>query len=138
MTHWLFPANIKFYDVFAAFAEPETYWPLSAKAESGDIVYIYLAAPHKQVGFVCDVIETGFSLDAIIEKVEPFIKGNGGGKKEPKTFMKLRRTQTLELTSDSLLGYTHLKANGLTGMLMGPRKLENNPALLEYIQGVLS
>jgi len=33
-----------------------------------------------------------------------------------------------------LLAYKHLKQNGLNGMLMGPRKLENNPTLLDYIQ----
>jgi len=137
MTHWLFPANAKIYDVFGAFAEEETFWPRSAKAEPGDTVFIYLAAPHKQIGFICDVLEVGFDMESVMDRVQPFLKGDGGGKKEPKAFMKLATRQTLELSSDSLLGYAHLKEQGLTGMLMGPRKLENNPDLLTYIQGVL-
>ncbi|MCW9034816.1 MAG: hypothetical protein OQK35_04395 [Alphaproteobacteria bacterium] len=138
MTHWLFPANTKFYDVFGAFQQDETYWPLNAKVAQGDVVYIYLAAPHKQIGYICDVLEIGLTLKSILANIEPLMKGPIDSKKEPKSFMKLRTIESLELTPDNLLGYTHLKANGLNGMLMGPRKLENNPTLLDYIKGVLS
>jgi hypothetical protein len=31
MTHWLFPANTKFYDVLSAFSGNETYWPANTK-----------------------------------------------------------------------------------------------------------
>ena len=50
--------------------------------------------------------------------------------------MKLKVSKRIALDKGSLLSLEFLKPNGLNGMLMGPRKLENNPALLTYIQGV--
>ncbi|MGB0629204.1 MAG: hypothetical protein ACPGRZ_00790 [Alphaproteobacteria bacterium] len=132
--HWLYPANLKFYDVVGAFAEPATYWPVSSSVEPDDVVYIYLAAPHKQIAFVCDVLKTGLDENAAIEHVRPFFKGDpSSGRK--KQFMKLHKSADVALTDASPLSYARLKENGLTGMLMGPRKLENNPALLTYIEG---
>jgi hypothetical protein len=55
-------------------------------------------------------------------------------KKQPKSFMKLQTTLMIPIDNEALLAYKHLKQNGLSGMLMGPRKLENNPTLLDYIQ----
>ena len=134
---WLYPANTRFYDVLGAFARPQTFWPVNSKVEPGDVIYIYLAAPHQQIAFVCDVVETGFDLDQIIDDLRPFFKGDMGDGKPGKTFMKLARTSTIALQTSSPLSYQYLKQNGLNGMLMGPRKLENNPQLLAYIEGNL-
>ncbi|MFK5977406.1 MAG: hypothetical protein QM488_00780 [Rhizobiaceae bacterium] len=134
MPHWLVPANTKFYDVFAAFAQKETYWPMNAKIADGDVLYIYLAAPHKQIGFVCDVLATGFDMNEIIEKVRPFIKGEPDGKAPSKPFMKLKATKSFPLRKNSSVSLQYLRENGLNGMLMGARKLENNPALFGYIE----
>lgn len=134
MTHWLIPANTKFYDVFAAFAQSETYWPMNAKISGGDVLYIYLAAPHKQIGFVCNVLATGFDMTEIIEEVRPFIKGEPDGKGPSKPFMKLKATQSIPLQENSSLSLQNLRVHGLNGMLMGARKLENNPPLFEYIE----
>jgi len=89
MTHWLFPANTKFYDVLGAFNEVETYWPVNTKVSVGDVVYIYLAAPYKQIGFVCDVVDVGLDQDSILESIRPFFKNKLDNKKQPKSFMKL-------------------------------------------------
>jgi hypothetical protein len=134
MIHWLYPANVKFYDVLSAFNAPETYWPINSKVSIEDVIYIYLAAPYKQIGFVCDVAQVNFELSDVIEKVRPFFKGKNNDAKKSKLFMKLRTSSVITLESCSTLSYEHLKQNGLAGMLMGPRKLENNPALLEYIK----
>ena len=138
MTHWLFPANTKFYDVFGAMKEGETYWPQNAKVAVGDIIYIYLAAPYKQIGFACEVLDTDLSEDSIIDYVRPFISGepDTGGKQKP--FVRIKPVRSVDLQTDSLLGLEMLRENGLNGRLMGPRKLENNPPLLTYITGVLS
>lgn len=48
--------------------------------------------------------------------------------------MRLQVSSAIALERDSLLAYDSLKQNGLNGMLMGPRKLENNPSLEEYIR----
>ncbi len=134
MTHWLYPANVKFYDVLAAFNASETYWPISSKVSSGDVIYIYLAVPYKQIGFVCDVKEIGLETSSILEKVRPFFKGKSGDGKKTKLFMKLKTSLAITLEGSSSLSYDCLKQNGLNGMLMGPRKLENNPTLLDYIK----
>ena len=134
MSHWLIPANTKFYDVFAAFAQVKTYWPMNAKIVSGDIVYIYLATPYKQIGFVSEVLDTDYNPDRIIDKVRPFIKGNPNKDGPSKPFMKLGETRTFTIDEDNALRLENLKQNGLTGMLMGARKLENNPTLLAYIR----
>jgi hypothetical protein len=38
MVHWLFPANLKFYDVFGAFRKTDTYWPTNTSVAVGDKV----------------------------------------------------------------------------------------------------
>ena len=132
--HWLYQANTKFYDVFGAFEEAATYWPLNSKVSVGDTVFIYLAAPHKQIAFACDVLDVGLEESEVIEFVRPFFKGENHDEKPQKLFMKLQVSSSIPLGSDSPLAYEYLKQSGLSGMLMGPRKLENNPALLSYIE----
>lgn len=134
MSSWLIPANIKFYDVFSAFEQDETFWPMNAKLSVGDIAFIYLAAPFKQIGFACDVLETGFDLVEIYDEVVPFIKGKIDKSPDAKPFMKLKVTRTMVIKTESPLSLNKLRENGLNGMLMGARKLENNPVLFEYIK----
>lgn len=136
MTSWLIPANTKFYDVLSAFAEDETFWPKNAKIDSGDTVYIYLAAPYKQIGFVCEVMGTSFELDDVYEQVSKFFEHPPQTEGKPKPFMKLRTLSRFDLVDHHALSLQNLRANGLGGMLMGARKLENNPQLLGYIHEV--
>lgn len=136
MAHWLFPANKKFYDVFGAFSKKETYWPTNTKVEIGDLAFIYLSAPFKQIGFLCKVTEIGLSFEVALPEIQQFFKQPIGRKKKPKSFINLHCTVTVPIVDGSPLSYEQLKQNGLTGMLMGPRKLENNPKLLEYVKEV--
>lgn len=133
MAHWIYPANTKIYDVLGAFNHLETYWPISSKVLIGDVVYIYLSAPFKQIGFICDVLQVNLAKENILEKVRPFFMNQENTKKIEKMFMRLQVRSRVTLDSNSRLAYHFLKENGLHGMLMGPRKLENNPALLGYI-----
>jgi hypothetical protein len=133
MASWLIPANTNFYDVFSAFALHETYWPMNAKIMTRDIAYIYLAAPFKQIGFRCEVLGTGYDLAAIRDQVSPFIKGDLDQDPVSKPFMKLSSTRSVPIETDAALSLRRLRDNGLNGMLMGVRKLENNPDLFEFI-----
>ncbi len=133
MTHWLYPANTKYYDVFGAMADKETWWPMHTRVEAGDAVLIYLAAPYKQIGFFCDVTATGFDSAAITPHVRRFLKDEPKPEKAAKPFMTLCPTLSIPINREGPLGISHLKQRGLTGMLMGPRNLDNNPRLLEYI-----
>lgn len=134
MAHWLYPANVKYYDVMGAFRENETYWPLNSKVMVGDVIHIYLAAPYKQIVFICEVLNIDIEESFIAGKIRPFIKENMAKPLSSKPFMKLHTTTTLPIDKNSPLSYHFLKQNGLNGMLMGPRKLENNPTLLGYIK----
>jgi len=133
--HWLYPTNTKFYDVLGAFREATTYWPLNSNISVSDTVFIKLAAPHKQIAFICDVLEVGLEESDVIEFVRPFFKGENHDEKPQKLFMKLQVSSAIPLESNSPPTYEYLKNSGLSGMLMGPRKLENNPTLLAYIEG---
>jgi hypothetical protein len=134
MTHWLIPANPKFYDVFGAFRAAETYWPINMKVSIADTMYIYLTAPYKQIGFVCEVLDIDLDQESIFEDIQPFIKKMVNDTGQSKQFMKVKPISKIPINKDSLLGLEHLKSNGLSGMLMGARKLENNPHLLDYIK----
>jgi hypothetical protein len=134
LVHWIIPANPKFYDVFGAFSETKTYWPITVNMSIGDTVYIYLTAPYKQIGFVCEVLEINIDQESITDSIRPFFKKDISDTGKSKLFMKIKTISTISIEKDSLLGLDHLKQNGLTGMLMGARKLENNPNLLSYIK----
>jgi len=136
LAYWLIPANPKFYDVFGAFSEADTYWPINVNVSIADTVYLYLTAPYKQIGFVCAVLETNIDQESILERIRPFFKKEISDSGKSKLFMKVKTISTIPVDNDSLLGLEYLKHNGLTGMLMGARKLENNPSLFTYIKGV--
>ena len=137
MASWLYPANIKYYDVFGAFSKKEVLWPIKSKVSVGDTVYFYIAAPHKQIGFITKIIEVDIEQEKIIKKIQPYFKVVPDKKIDSKPFMKLTKLSSVPLKNDSTLGLSALKQNGLKGMLMGPRNLDNNPELLEYIMGEL-
>lgn len=138
MAHWLYSANVKYYDVMGAFRESETYWPLNSKVSIGDVIYIYLAAPYKQIAYICEVLSVDHKESRVAEKIRHFFKENMRDKSGSKSFMKLRITATLQIHNNSLLSYDILKQHGLNGMVMGPRKLEKNPMLLGYIKDITS
>ena len=134
MASWLIPANTKFYDVSSAFALNETYWPMNAKISIGDTVYIYLTAPFRQIGYRCEVLGTEFDLDSVRAHVTLFIKGDVSQGSDAKPFMKLGSTFAVPISAEGALSLSRLQENGLNGMLMGARKLENNRELFEYIR----
>ncbi|MGY6277975.1 hypothetical protein [Methylomonas sp. MgM2] len=133
MTHWLYPANIKYYDVLGAMAEQQAWWPMHTKVKAGDAVLIYLAAPYKQIAFLCDVIAVGIDGVAVAPQVRRFLKGETEPGKAVKSFMALRPALSIPIDTESPLGLAELRRYGLTGRLMGSRNLDNVPSLLGYI-----
>ncbi len=134
MTDWLYPANIKYYDVLSALEENEAVWPINSKVEVGDTVYFYLASPYKRIGYICTVTETDVSSDIVSKYSKPYIKRIEPTKPSVKRFMLFTDITKLLDSDDESLTLASLKLNGLKGMLMGPRKLDNNPQLHEYIR----
>lgn len=134
MHHWLYPANTKYYDIFAALKQPEAVWPMNTQVSIGDTIYLYLSAPYKQIGFVTKVVNTQIPHDEAITYAQPYFKQATTDNSQKKAFMLLADIHAINIKETSMLSYTKLKENGLNGMLMGPRKLENNPQLLSYIK----
>ena len=135
MKNWLYPANPKIYHIVAAFSHAdETPWPMSSKVELDDFVYIYGGQPYKQILFKCRVVDIGLPPEAVIEKAQKYIKVSG--KTPDKPFMMLKTVYEFEMNSNSPVSFHMIKQNGLKGSIMGPRCLENNLELLEYIQSM--
>lgn len=133
MNHWLYPANTKFYDVIGAFSNEETYWPRNSNVEAGDILFIYLAAPYKQIAFKCEVIRADLTGDKILKEVSAYFKEEPKDPDPLKAFLKVKTLSRYDLEPTGPLALAFLKEHGLKGMLMGPRKLENAPELKGYI-----
>jgi 5-methylcytosine-specific restriction enzyme A len=129
LVHWLIPANTKFYDFFGALIRADTYWPINAKIDVCDSVFLYLAAPYKQIGSLCEVKDIGSSFEDALPHIKQFFR-------KPTAFIKLYCTVTFQIIDRSPLSYNCLKQHGLNGILLGPRKLENNLKLLHYIMEV--
>ena len=61
---WIIPANPKFYDVEAAFAENDIItWKQGAGILTGDTVFMYVAAPVSAILYKCRVLETDIPYD---------------------------------------------------------------------------
>lgn len=133
LTHWLYPANLKYYDVLGALAEPKTYWPMNSRAVPGDHIFIYLAAPHKRIAFKGEVLEIDLPQSAVLNAISGFFIGPPPTTPGKRNFLKIAMRESYPLDRDSGLGLEQLREHGLKGMLMGARKLENIPGLLAYI-----
>lgn len=56
---WIVPANPKYYDIEAAFSEAdEINWKQGKGIRTGDVVFIYVAAPVSAILYKCRVTET--------------------------------------------------------------------------------
>ncbi len=138
MAYWLYTANTKYYDVLGAFSANSAYWPVKSKVAIGDKVLIYLAAPYKQIGFATEVVQIELELQEVFASVSPFFKRAPDNRGNGRLFMELVNIKTIELEEHAALSLDRLRQAGLKGMLMGPRNLNGNPELLEYIKGNLS
>ncbi len=82
-TEWIVPANPKYYDVEAAFAQSDVIlWKQSSAIHAGDIVYLYVAAPIGAVRYRCEAVQVDIPY--------PFQNANV----RMKTVMRIRRLET--------------------------------------------
>ncbi|WP_105617144.1 hypothetical protein [Vallitalea okinawensis] len=132
MKHWLYPANVKYYDVVEAFTTEDLIaWPMTSKVEVGDTVYMYLGQPFKQIMFKCQAEEINVPLERVMDQANKYIKTEG--KSPKKNFMLLKRLEQYDKNQDGPLAFSMMKLNGLKGSIMGPQCLENNETLYNYI-----
>ncbi|MCR4821022.1 MAG: MmcQ/YjbR family DNA-binding protein [Elusimicrobiales bacterium] len=63
-TSWIVPANPKYFDLDNAFAQDDTIlWKQSSTVQSGDVVYLYVAAPVSAIRYKCKVLEAGIPYE---------------------------------------------------------------------------
>ena len=54
--NWLMPCNVKYFDIIKHFGEHRSVvWKNISSATTGDVVYIYLGAPHCEIRYKCVV-----------------------------------------------------------------------------------
>ena len=68
---FLVPANPKYYDVVGAFEkEEEILWKQNGDMLTGDIVFLYVAAPYSAVLYKCKVVETNIPYEYADENLK--------------------------------------------------------------------
>lgn len=133
MASWLYSANTRLYDVHGALGAGRAYWPMNSKVAVGDRLFLYISAPEKRLAYDCDILATGLDEAEVIDACRPFFREIPKGSGKAKPFMQLKVRQQLPGGAGGPFSLAALKEAGLTGMLMGPRRLDNNPGLLAHI-----
>lgn len=117
---WFVPANPKYYDVEAAFANAdEVGWKQSARYEPGDIIYLYVGAPVSAIRFRCEVVAVN---------VDTYVNHKG----KECTLMWVRK---LEEYDPALLPWSAIRETGL-GTAQGTKRVPPKlKALIETATG---
>lgn len=120
MTTWIISANVKYYDIFKAYANLKAIdWRLRYTPEVGDIVYIYVSHPYRCVKFKTRVTAINVPPAESIKDEEFYIN-----KQDTKPNVKLfTRLELLETYSHSKCDREYLHANGVLGNIQSPRRL---------------
>lgn len=70
--NWLFPCNIKFFDIIEHFKHENTVlWKKRGAIKNDDVVYLYLGAPYSEVRYKCHVINDDVDVETI--KKNPYV-----------------------------------------------------------------
>lgn len=135
--HWLYAANPVMYRVDDAFQAPHAAWPMSSRVDVGDVIFFYLSSPVQRIRYRARVSQIHLPASDVEVLTSPFITATPAKKQSAtptnKTFMLLENITALPDFQSEALSFASLKQQGLQGALMGPRKLENNPKLQNYI-----
>lgn len=104
---WVFPCNVRFFDIFEHFAKSNTVvWKKRSSVHTGDEVYIYIGAPYKEIRFKCHVIADEVPEDVVQENSYAIPK-NADGKLH---YVELELDQTFD---EGRYTYELLKENDL-------------------------
>lgn len=105
---WIIPANPKYYDVVGAFEESNIVtWKQSSDVHVGDMIYMYVAAPHSSILYKCRAIEVDIPWQYSDDNVTV------------KTAMKL---ELLEKYESGVWSFERLKEFGVYAV-RGPRNM---------------
>lgn len=126
MEQWIIPCNIKYYDVIGAFRKLKCIdWKQSNPSIlSGDEVFIYVGKPISSILYKCKVNRANYS-SAQIDDFEFVL--NGETYQNYGNYMEL---ELIEEYEDSRFNIDVLRANGMRGIIQGPRRVNELATLL--------
>lgn len=128
MTKWMVQNNPKMYDAIGAFKELGSVdWRQVIKADVGDIVFIYVAAPVKAIRLKCKVSEVNLPS----EKIEDSQFNQGGSSFE--NYSKYMRLELVDTYDENLLPFSDMIKHGLKSV-QGPMKISGE--LEDYIERI--
>lgn len=104
---WVFPCNVKFFNIFDHFKKRNTVvWKRRGSVHTGDVVYIYLGSPYKEIKYKCHVIADDISEEKVQMNSYAIPKKVSG----TPHYIELELDQTFE---EGKYPYEVLKENGL-------------------------
>ncbi len=128
MVAWLIPCSPSVYDAEGAFQEyGHVVWHQNCKMQAGDIAYIYISAPIKEICCKCIIEDVDIPLD--VGDDDGYVIDEMFSLKSYRRFMDLKM---IEIYDNPLLGLSFLKMNGLGSPIQGQRRAPQ--ALVEYIE----
>lgn len=111
---WIIPCNVKYYNVEGAFKRMDILeWKQRTNVEKGDIVYIYIGNPWKQIRYKCIAIAVDMPVPTIDDS-EYILDGT-----VYENYGRYMRLKLLEEYAEGLFTYSQLKENGLVSV-QGP------------------
>lgn len=128
--NWLIPCNVKYFDICEHFRhQNKVVWKNISYVNKGDLVYIYLGYPHKEIRYKCKVVDDHVS-DEILTSNEYARTRHPKSKmyQIEEKYMELELIQELPVGSLTL---DQLRANGL-GQVQVQAPIKNG--LREFIE----
>lgn len=133
MKTWIFPCNIRKYDVDGAFNKfNELEWSQGKiKVGIGDLVYIYVGSPVQAIRYLCRITETYIpKTETVIDDSEFSLVGTPNVTNSY-YYMRIR---LLQIFPEELIPFKLMQEKGIKGSLQGPRTM---PAELSaYIESI--
>ena len=109
--NWLVPANPKYYDVINMFNNDNiTNWKQYRGILVGDIIYLYIADPYKEIMYKCEVVEIDIPYDY---------------KDDNLTITKLMKIKLIKKYKEKEFSYSKLNEYGIKA-IRGPRNIPDN------------
>ena len=130
MTSWLIPCSPDIYDAESAFQEyGHIVWHQQCNMAPGDIAYIYVTSPVKEIRCKCQIVETDIPFD--IGDDDGYVLDEAFCSKAYRRYMDL---QLMEIYDTPMLSYQALLMNGLHGPIRSQRKVPEQ--LGKFIQAI--
>lgn len=132
MNYWIFPCDVKQYDVHGAFQNfNKVQWIQNIKRiEVGDIILIYITKPSASIELACEVVDSGIDSDERKYEDADYINDTSLEQKlKNKKFLIIKKLANINITLEDM------KINGLTGGMQFQRQCQE--PLLSYIKNRL-